>query len=91
MGDSRVVADDARASARASVKPAVNRMGHDLRVEPRTSLLDALRGYIGLTGTNKGCNQGACGACRGLVDGERIISCMIAGATGHDRRVGDRR
>ena len=76
MDDSHVVADDARTSARASVKLAVNGMSHDLRVEPRTSLLDALREYLGHTGTKKGCNQGACGACTVLVDGERIISCL---------------
>jgi xanthine dehydrogenase YagT iron-sulfur-binding subunit len=42
----------------------------------RTSLLDLLRDHLGLTGTKKGCNQGACGACTVLVDGERIISCL---------------
>ncbi len=42
----------------------------------RTSLLDLLRDHLGLTGTKKGCNQGACGACTVLVDGERINSCL---------------
>jgi xanthine dehydrogenase YagT iron-sulfur-binding subunit len=45
-------------------------------VDPRTSLLDLLRDHLGLTGTKKGCNQGACGACTVLVDGERINSCL---------------
>ena len=45
-------------------------------VDLRTSLLDLLRDHLGLTGTKKGCNQGACGACTVLVDGERIISCL---------------
>ena len=49
---------------------------HTLRIEPRVSLLDALREYLGLTGAKKGCNQGACGACTVLVDGERILSCL---------------
>jgi len=42
----------------------------------RTSLLDLLRDHLGLTGTKKGCNQGACGACTVLVDGQRINSCL---------------
>ena len=44
--------------------------------DPRVSLLDLLREHLHLTGTKKGCNQGACGACTVLVDGERIISCL---------------
>ena len=45
-------------------------------VDVRTSLLDLLRDHLGLPGTKKGCNQGACGACTVLVDGERINSCL---------------
>ena len=44
--------------------------------DPRVSLLDALREYLHVTGTKKGCNQGACGACTVLVDGVRILSCL---------------
>lgn len=44
--------------------------------DPRTSLLDLLREHAGLTGTKKGCDQGACGACTVLVDHERILSCL---------------
>ncbi len=44
--------------------------------DPRVSLLDLLRESLHLTGTKKGCNQGACGACTVLVDGERIVSCL---------------
>src|SRR5260370_24517274 len=47
-----------------------------LEVEPRVSLLDALREYLNLTGTKKGCNQGACGACTVLCDGQRTLSCL---------------
>lgn len=44
--------------------------------DPRMSLLDLLRDQLGLSGTKKGCNQGACGACTVLVDGERLLSCL---------------
>ena len=44
--------------------------------DPRVSLLDLLREHVHLFGTKKGCNQGACGACTVLVDGERILSCL---------------
>jgi xanthine dehydrogenase YagT iron-sulfur-binding subunit len=54
----------------------INGASHTLRIEPRVSLLDALREYLGLTGTKKGCNQGACGACTVLVNGERVLSCL---------------
>jgi xanthine dehydrogenase YagT iron-sulfur-binding subunit len=54
----------------------INGTAHTLQLEPRVSLLDALRENLGLPGTKKGCNQGACGACTVLVDGERILSCL---------------
>lgn len=54
----------------------INGKNYELQIEPRVSLLDALREFIGLTGTKKGCNQGACGACTVLIDGERINSCF---------------
>ena len=59
-----------------AVKLRVNGSTELLELEPRVSLLDALREHLGLTGTKKGCNQGACGACTVLVDGERINSCL---------------
>ena len=54
----------------------INQQERDIEVDIRTSLLDLLREHLHLTGTKKGCNQGACGACTVLVDGERINSCM---------------
>jgi xanthine dehydrogenase YagT iron-sulfur-binding subunit len=59
-----------------SVRLTVNRSPVLLRLEPRVSLLDALREHLDLTGTKKGCNQGACGACTVLADGVRINACL---------------
>ncbi len=60
----------------ASISLHVNGIDRILSIEPRVSLLDALRDHLGLTGTKKGCAQGACGSCTVLVDGERINSCL---------------
>jgi len=54
----------------------VNGQRHELRLEPRVTLLDALREGIGLTGTKKGCDHGQCGACTVLADGRRINACL---------------
>jgi xanthine dehydrogenase YagT iron-sulfur-binding subunit len=58
------------------IKLRVNGAETALDLEPRESLLDVLRERMGLTGTKKGCDQGACGACTVLADGERINSCL---------------
>ncbi len=65
----------------------VNGMEHVLQLEARVSLLDALRENLGLTGTKKGCNQGACGACTVLVDGERINSCLALAIQHQGRKI----
>ena len=70
-----------------SITLKVNGANFTLQIEPRVSLLDALREHIGLTGTKKGCNQGACGACTVLVDGERIISCLAFAVQYVDREI----
>jgi xanthine dehydrogenase YagT iron-sulfur-binding subunit len=54
----------------------INGRTTEFSVDPRTSLLDLLRDHLGLTGSKKGCNQGACGACTILADGERINACL---------------
>jgi xanthine dehydrogenase YagT iron-sulfur-binding subunit len=54
----------------------INGSSADLPSDPRVSLLDLLREHMELPGTKMGCNQGACGACTVLVDGERILSCL---------------
>src|SRR6202051_2182162 len=67
------------ALSEASIIPVtlqINGTAHTLRIEPRVSLLDALREHLDLTGTKKGCNQGACGACTVLIDGRRVNACL---------------
>jgi xanthine dehydrogenase YagT iron-sulfur-binding subunit len=59
-----------------AVSLSVNGTHYELLFEPRVSLLDALRETLHLTGTKKGCNQGACGACTVLVNGTRINACL---------------
>jgi xanthine dehydrogenase YagT iron-sulfur-binding subunit len=63
-------------AAAQSVRLVVNGRPHDLSIEPRVTLLDALRDYLGMTGTKKGCDRGQCGACTVLVDGRRINACL---------------
>ncbi|WP_354673122.1 (2Fe-2S)-binding protein [Capsulimonas corticalis] len=54
----------------------VNGAAHDLAIDPRATLLDALRERIGMTGSKKGCDHGQCGACTVLADGRRVLSCL---------------
>ena len=65
----------------------VNGRSHELALDARTSLLDLLREHLRLTGTKKGCDQGACGACTVLVDGVRINSCLALAVQVQDRAI----
>ena len=65
----------------------VNGRDHVLRLDPRVTLLDALRDVLDLTGTKKGCDQGACGACTVLLDGRRVVSCLVLAVQADGRRV----
>jgi xanthine dehydrogenase YagT iron-sulfur-binding subunit len=65
---------------------SVNRATYMVELEPRVSLLDALREHLDMTGTKKGCDQGTCGACTVWVDDRRVLSCLTLAlsAEGHE-------
>jgi xanthine dehydrogenase YagT iron-sulfur-binding subunit len=65
----------------------INGKDHAVTVEPRVTLLDALREHLGLTGTKKGCDQGQCGACTVHIDGERVLACLTLAAQAEGRAV----
>ncbi|GIF39510.1 2Fe-2S iron-sulfur cluster-binding protein [Actinoplanes xinjiangensis] len=65
----------------------VNGTEHVLDLDPRTTLLDALREHLGLTGAKKGCDHGQCGACTVLLDGRRVNSCLLLAIAHQDSHV----
>ncbi|WP_422774520.1 (2Fe-2S)-binding protein [Plantactinospora sp. WMMC1484] len=65
----------------------VNGADHGLRLDGRVTLLDALRDDLGLVGTKKGCDQGACGACTVLLDDRRVLACLTLAAQCDGRQV----
>ncbi|SDK58784.1 (2Fe-2S)-binding protein [Nonomuraea jiangxiensis] len=65
----------------------VNGTEHAVNLEPRVSLLDALRDRLALTGSKKGCDQGTCGACTVWVDGRRVLACLTLAITCEGRQV----
>ena len=65
----------------------VNGKSHRLPLEPRVTLLDALRDHLGLYGTKKGCDMGQCGACTVLVEGQRVLSCLTLAAMQQGRQI----
>src|SRR6185437_1202512 len=70
-----------------TVKLTVNGQARELRIEPRVSLLDALREHLRLTGSKKGCDQGTCGACTVWVDGRCVLACLTLAVACEGREV----
>ncbi|MFH8703017.1 2Fe-2S iron-sulfur cluster-binding protein [Streptomyces rubrogriseus] len=74
-------------STSSAVTLNINGEKHQLTVDHRTTLLDALRERLDLTGTKKGCDQGQCGACTVLVDGRRAVSCLNLAVAAEGREI----
>ncbi|MFF5160844.1 2Fe-2S iron-sulfur cluster-binding protein [Streptomyces sp. NPDC000348] len=74
-------------STSSGVTLNINGEKHTLSVDHRTTLLDALRERLDLTGTKKGCDQGQCGACTVLVDGRRTVSCLQLAVASDGREI----
>jgi xanthine dehydrogenase YagT iron-sulfur-binding subunit len=69
------------------VEMTVNGRQQRVELDPRTSLLDALREHLRLTGTKKGCDHGQCGACTVHIDGRRVVSCLTLAVQAHGKQV----
>ncbi len=80
-------ADRAPASGATPMTLSINGREHRVVLDVRTSLLDALREHLNLTGSKKGCDQGQCGACTVHVDGARVLACLTLAVAVHGRQV----
>jgi xanthine dehydrogenase YagT iron-sulfur-binding subunit len=87
MGVAIVPPSVERGPGSGTVVLTVNGRVRELQVEPRVSLLDALREHLSLTGSKKGCDQGTCGACTVWLDGRRVLACLTLAATCEGREV----
>jgi len=76
-----------QASTSSTVVLCVNGTRHRLRLDHRTTVLDALREHLDLTGTKKGCDHGQCGACTVLLDGRRVNGCLVLAITTDGKQI----
>jgi xanthine dehydrogenase YagT iron-sulfur-binding subunit len=76
-----------RFSSLIPVHVEINGVDHQLKLEPRVTVLDMLRERLQLTGTKKGCNRGECGACTVLLDGRRVNACLVLAAAADGRKI----
>jgi xanthine dehydrogenase YagT iron-sulfur-binding subunit len=75
------VETDSAGGSDVAVSLSVNNSAHQFAIDPRTTLLDALREHLGLVGSKKGCDHGQCGACTVHVGGRRVLSCLTLAAS----------
>ena len=89
FGQSSVKEQSALAESKDAIPVTltVNGKTHDLRIDPRTTLLDCLREHLHLTGSKKGCDHGQCGACTVHLDGRRVLSCMTFAVMQQGRQI----
>ncbi|HEY7643456.1 MAG TPA: (2Fe-2S)-binding protein [Hyphomicrobiales bacterium] len=85
--ETAVAAPPAQPRDRINFTLRINGQDHLLALEPRVTLLDALRDHVHLTGTKKGCDHGQCGACTVHVDGKRVLSCMSFAVMNEGREI----
>jgi len=78
---------DVSTRSRTELTLRVNGVEHTLQIDPRVTLLDFLREYLGLTGTKKGCDRGECGACTVLVNGRRMNACLTFAIMHRDQEI----
>lgn len=74
-------------SSKLDITLNLNGQDHDIRVEPRRTLVDAIREDCGLTGTHIGCEHGVCGACTVIVEGEPVRSCLMFAVQAAGRKI----
>jgi xanthine dehydrogenase YagT iron-sulfur-binding subunit len=87
MSDTPVATTNGTVTRSVTVEFCVNGANHTLEIDPRSTLLDILRETLMLIGTKKGCDQGTCGACTVIIDGQRVLACLTLAAACDDQDV----